>query len=291
MMMCEDILFHVAWRDWLSKAWYHATGSIQPFTANTMIIFHIILIWPSLRITKHICIKREHIFLLYSNILYSIRWMLNPSCQQLDYTFSLRGRGRGGEVDDPFFLSSSIDSLTSSVWEWDMFHMYGSIHVSDLAAQERGGGKLHHPLHIIHVACRQGHLHLHQWTTHPFDPDTLPTVTADDLICPPRRITVFPSGSHGCPVYFSIEFLLFICSYWVISISLTGCLLQIWRVGCGAAGMVGLPRGSAGWSSTSFSSDALHTLLYMSDQLSYIYAIDYSAVTTYYAPHLSSILS
>ena len=93
-----------------------------------------------------------------------------------------------------------------------MFHMYGSIHVSDLAAQERG--KLHHPLHIIHVACRQGHLHLHQqWTTHPFDPDTLPTVTADDLICPPRRITVFPSGSHGCPVYFSIEFLLFIFAH------------------------------------------------------------------------------
>ena len=93
-----------------------------------------------------------------------------------------------------------------------MFHMYGSIHVSDLAAQERGG-KLHHPLHIIHVACRQGHLHL-QWTTHPFDPDTLPTVTADDLICPPRRrITVFPSGLHGCPVYFSIEFLLFLFAH------------------------------------------------------------------------------
>ena len=23
------------------------------------------------------------------------------------------------------------------------------------------------------------------WTTHPFDPDTVPTVTPDDLICPP----------------------------------------------------------------------------------------------------------
>ena len=71
-----------------------------------------------------------------------------------------------------------------------------------------GQGKLHHPLHIIHVARCQGHQyytilyyytiqgHLRTLATHPFDPDTLPTVTADDLICPLQRITVFLSTSN-----------------------------------------------------------------------------------------------
>ena len=89
-----------------------------------------------------------------------------------------------------------------------MFHMYGSIR--DCTRVE--GGQLHvlctmhvyYPLcmstmhkgpvtasrlHIIHVAPRQGHLRLE--TTHPFDPDTLPTVTSDDLICPQLTCCIY----------------------------------------------------------------------------------------------------
>ena len=91
-----------------------------------------------------------------------------------------------------FLSSSSAASLTSSVWEWDMFHMYGSIHESELPAQE--WARQVTPS-AAYYSCRPLPGSPRGATTHPFGPDTLPTVTADDLICPLPRITVFPSTS------------------------------------------------------------------------------------------------
>ena len=103
-------------------------------------------------------------------------------------------------VHNNVILESSLTSTSGSetyvsyVWEYPRLHKSGGravtctlhyaclpstmhVYYAQSMSTMHKGPVTASRLHIIHVAPRQGHLRLE--TTHPFDPDTLPTVTSD----------------------------------------------------------------------------------------------------------------
>ena len=116
----------------IPRHWIHPTFQGQPMIILPILIPSASSCKPSLRITEKV--KRDHNpFFSFSYFLLRIveSWTQDVS----HYTSSLVYVCRW---NISIFLSSSSSkaSLTSSGWEWDTFHMYGSIHQSELPAQE-----------------------------------------------------------------------------------------------------------------------------------------------------------